>query len=257
MVLKILFFIWGSVMGSFLNVCIYRMPRAQSVVMPRSHCVHCNKTIAWHENIPLVSFIALRARCSSCKKPIAARYFVVELLTAVLFATLYSLYGLTPALFIYLAFVCGLIVASFIDLEHQLIPDSISLGGLALGLAASVVYPQFFNLGSRTQALLYSACGALAGGVSIYLTGRIGKILFKKDAMGFGDVKFLAMIGSLLGCKKVMLIFLLAPFLGMPFGLVLKIKYKLETIPYGPYLSLAALIVMLWGDVILRRLFYI
>ena len=248
MLLKFLFFIWGSIVGSFLNVCIYRMPRSKSIILPRSHCVHCGKVIKWYENIPLLSYILLRGKCSSCKRPIAVRYFIVELLTAVIFALFYSTFGLSLNLLVFLILACGLIVASFIDLEHKLIPDSVSLGGLALGLVARLVY-------ARAHFLNY-LLGAVIGAASIYLIGVLGKAIFKKEAMGFGDVKFLAMIGAFLGWQKVLLVFFLAPFFGAAVGIVLKIKYKAETIPYGPYLSLATVVVILWGDSIISRLFY-
>jgi leader peptidase (prepilin peptidase)/N-methyltransferase len=227
------------------------MPRSKSIVSPGSRCVHCGAAIKWHENIPLASFVLLRGRCSSCKKPIAARYFIVELLTAVLFAMLYAKFGLTLNLLFYLIFVCGLIVATFIDFDYQLIPDTVSFGGLAAGLLAG-----FLN-----KAFLNSLIGAAVGALSIYATGLAGKALFSKklkeinedSAMGFGDVKFLAMIGAFLGWQKVLLVFFLAPFFGAAVGLILKIKYKIETIPYGPYLSLAAVIAMLWGEEIIRR----
>lgn len=254
--LRILFFIWGCAVGSFLNVCIYRLPRNKSIISPRSQCVHCGKAIKWHENIPLLSYIFLKGKCSSCKKPISVRYFIVELLTAVLFVLFYSKFGMTLSLFIFLILMCGLIIATFIDFEYQLIPDSISLGGLALGLLVSFLYPRVFSAISHKTALLNSLCGAIAGGASIYSIGLFGKALFKKEAMGFGDVKFLAMIGSFIGWQKVLFVFFLAPFFGAAVGIILKVRYKIETIPYGPYLSLATVVVILWGDEILGKLFY-
>lgn len=264
MLLKILFFILGSIIGSFLNVCIYRMPRSKSIISPRSQCPHCGKAIAWYENIPLLSYILLRGKCSACRKPISVRYFVVESLTAVLFLLFYIKFGLGLDLLFYLILICGLIIAAFIDFEHQLIPDSISFGGLVLGLIISLLHPAFFSVVNRKAALIDSVLGALIGGLSIYLVGLFGKILFRKklerlgekDAMGFGDVKFLAMIGAFLGWQKVLLVFLLAPFFGTAVGLVLKIRNKVELIPYGPYLSLAAVIVILYGTEIISRIFY-
>lgn len=249
--LKILFFVIGAIIGSFLNVCIYRMPRAKSIVSPGSRCVNCGAPIKWYENIPLLSYLLLKGKCSSCKKPISIRYFIVELLTAVMFTLLFAKFGLTLDLLFLLILACGLIVATFIDFEYQLIPDSVSFGGLAIGLLSGVLKGSFLN----------SLAGALIGAISIYLTGAVGKIIFRKklkeinedSAMGFGDVKFLAMIGAFLGWQKVLLVFFLAPFFGAAVGIILKVKYKMETIPYGPYLSLAAVIVMLWGDEIMRR----
>ena len=255
--LEILFFITGAIVGSFLNVCIYRMPKSQSIVSPGSHCVHCGKFIKWYENIPLLSYVLLRARCSSCKKPISARYFIVELFTAILFAVFYYRFGLSLNLLFFLILGCGLIIATFIDFEYQLIPDSVSLGGLVLGLALSFFHPMLFDTLSRKAAFFNSLYGALAGGISIYAVGVLGTALFKKEAMGFGDVKFLAMIGSFLGWQNILLVFFIAPFFGAFVGIILKFKYKVETIPYGPYLSLAAIVVILWGEKIIAKLFYL
>ncbi len=254
--LKLAFFIWGSIVGSFLNVCIYRMPLSKSIVWPGSQCVHCGHFIKWYENIPMFSFLFLKGKCSACKKKISSRYFLVELLTAVLFTALYVKFGFSLELLFFLILVCGLIVATFIDFDYQLIPDTVSLGGLALGLIASYVHPHMFATEARNTALLYSFYGAAAGGISIYAVGLLGKFLFKKDAMGFGDVKFLAMIGSFVGWQKVILIFFLAPFFGSAVGIFLKIKYKVETIPYGPYLALATLVAIFWGERIIGKLFY-
>lgn len=264
MVSKYIFFIIGAIIGSFLNVCIYRMPKSKSIVSPRSQCVHCGAFIKWYENIPLLSYLFLKGKCSSCKKPISIRYFIVELLTAVLFVLLYAKFGLTLDLLFSLVLICGLIVATFIDFEYQLIPDTVSFGGLAAGLLTSILHPTFFHTFNRKAAFMNSLAGALIGAFTIYSIGVVGKVLFKKklkeinedSAMGFGDVKFLAMIGAFLGWQKVLLVFFLAPFFGSAVGIILKIKYKMETIPYGPYLSLAAVIAILWGDQILGKLFY-
>ena len=182
--LKLIFFIWGTIVGSFLNVCIYRMPRSKSIVWPGSQCVNCGHFIKWYENIPLVSFVFLKGKCGSCKKKISVRYFLVELLTGILFTALYIKFGLTLNLLFFLIFMCGLIVATFIDFDYQLIPDTVSLGGLALGLAASFIHPSLFGVVSHKAALLNSFYGAAAGGISIYAVGILGKFLFRKDAMG-------------------------------------------------------------------------
>jgi len=246
-------------MGSFLNVCIYRMPRSESILKPRSHCVHCGKMIKWYQNIPLFSYLFLRGKCAACRKPISFRYFVVELLTASLFVVFYSKFGLSFDLVIFLIMASGMILATFIDFDHQLIPDTVSLGGLGLGLLTSLIYPQFFSVGDmgiigRKAAFLSSVLGAVVGGLSIYIMGFLGKLAFKKEAMGFGDVKYMAMVGSFLGWKMVLFVFFLAPIFGASVGIVQKIKYKEDVIPYGPYLSLATLVAVLWGEDVLVRL---
>lgn len=255
MLFGIIFFIVGSLVGSFLNVCIYRLPRGKSIIKPRSHCVHCNHPIKWYENIPLLSFMILKGRCSYCHKRISFVYFVVELLTALLFLLLYIKLSLNLFFLFTVLLGCGLIVATFVDFEHQLIPDTVSLGLLCFGLVGSYLYPPLQGLKSHIHSFVSSFIGALVGGGSIYILGLFGKLVFRKEAMGFGDVKFMAMIGSFLGWKKVLLVFFLAPFFGAPIGIVQKILYKKELMPYAPYLSIATFVVILWGDQILRAIF--
>lgn len=245
----------GLIVGSFLNVCIYRMPESQSVVVPRSYCPGCKKPIAWYDNIPVLSFILLGGRCRFCKGKISAQYMIVEILTALVFVFLANRLGLNTTTIIYIAVSCGMIVATFIDFKHQIIPDEISIGGMILGLIVSFIYPQLHNGNTRLEGLFFSLIGLLTGGAIIYLTGVLGKIAFKKDAMGGGDVKYLAMMGSFLGYKSAILIYFIAPFFGAAVGIFMKIKYKADIIPYGPYLSIAALVVMVWGDRILQLLF--
>lgn len=248
-------FIFGLVVGSFLNVCIYRLPKSESVVNPRSHCPHCEHIIPWCDNIPVISFLLLRGRCRFCKKRISFRYITVELLTASVFVLMVTTLGMQITTIIYMVFGCGLIIAAFIDFKHQIIPDEITYGGMVLGLVFSLVFPQLHHSASRIKALSASGLGLFVGGISIYLTGVIGKLVFRKEAMGGGDVKLLAMIGSFVGFKNIILIYFLAPFFGSVVGIYMKLRYKAEIVPYGPYLSLASLVVILWGDRILRTLF--
>lgn len=247
-------FISGLIIGSFLNVCIYRMPKSESVVRPPSHCPHCEHTISWYDNIPAVSFILLRGKCRFCKGKISFRYITVELLTASVFVLMVSMLGLHITTIIFMVLAGGLIAATFIDFEHQIIPDEISCGGMALGLILSLGFPQLHSTAGRLRALYLSGQGLLAGGIIIYLTGVLGKLIFRKEAMGGGDVKLLAMIGAFVGFKYVILIYFLAPFFGIIIGIIMKLKYKVEVIPYGPYLSLATLVIILRGDKILRTL---
>ena len=244
-------FVIGSVVGSFLNVCIYRMPRDKSVVQPASFCPHCRKPIRWYDNIPFVSYLLLRGRCRFCHKKISARYILVEALTASLFMFLYGRLGLGPLYGIYAVFFSSLLAASFIDLEHQVIPDEISLGGLGLGIALSFLFPSLHGTSSPVASLVSSLLGALVGGGSIYLIGLLGNFLFKKESMGGGDVKLLAMVGSLLGWEKALLAFFIAPLFGSVVGITLKLTRGAEVIPYGPFLSLASFIAFLWEREIL------
>lgn len=250
-----LIFIIGLAVGSFLNVCIFRLPKAESIISPPSHCPHCKKLIPWYDNIPLISYLVLKRRCRFCKKRISFRYFLVELLTAVIFCLLFYKFGLEIKFFIYSTLVSGLIISTFVDFEHKIIPDEISVGGLVLGLALSFIFPSIHNVDVRFPALLESIKGAISGGALIYLLGVLGKILFKKESMGGGDVKLVAMIGSFLGWKLTLFIFFLAPIFGASFGLYWKFKKNIEYIPYGPFLSLSTVIAIFYGNQFIECLF--
>ena len=181
---------------------------------------------------------------------------MVELLTAIVFAALYGQFGLTAKCFIMLILSGAMIVSTFIDFEYQIIPDEITLGGAAVGLILSVVFPGIHGQNNFIFGGLYSIFGILAGGMSIYLMGAAGQMIFRKEAMGGGDVKYMSMIGAFLGWKMVLLTFFLAPFFGSIVGIIAKLKYKQDIIPYGPYLSIAAFISTIWGERILDYFFF-
>jgi len=269
MIETIFAFLFGAVIGSFLNVCIHRMPQeGYSLVVPGSHCPNCKKPIPWYDNIPLLSYIFLGGKCRNCKAPIRIRYFLVEFLTAVSFAVFYNTFGLTFNLFFYLIFLCGLIVATFIDIQHRIIPDEISVGGIVVGLFLSALKgvsscPISFN----PKPLLGSLLGVVVGGGIIYLTGVLFDLVYFKllkhppingetESMGGGDVKLLAMIGAFLGWQAAILTFFLAPFFGAIVGVVNLVAKKDHTIPYGPFLSLAAILVLFWGKQLLSLILY-
>lgn len=249
--LKIFIFYFGAIIGSFLNVCIYRLIKKESIIRPGSHCPHCQESIAWYDNIPLISYFILGGRCRYCQKRISLRYFIVELLTALLFLFLLHQFGLSLLFWIYAAFISSLVVVSFIDIEIQEIPDEISLAGIVIGLILSVAFPVLQQTISHKTAFLRSFVGILAGGGAIYLTGMIGDAIFKKETMGGGDVKLMAMVGAFIGWKLALLTFFIAPFFGSVVGIILKIKEGKSIIPYGPFLSLAALISIIWGKPII------
>ncbi len=260
------FFI-GAVIGSFLNVCIHRMPLEQSIVTPGSHCPNCKKNLQWFDNIPLFGYILLNGKCRYCKKPISIRYFIVELFTAITFIVLYGVFGLTLNFFMYTTFICGLIVASFIDIPHRIIPDEISVGGVVVGFIFSCLKGITFNpLSYKFSFMIDSFFGILAGGGIIYLTGKIFDLIYFKilknppiqgetESMGGGDVKLLAMIGAFLGWKQAILTFFLAPFFGAAVGIFSVIFKKDHTIPYGPFLALAAIISMFYYPQIISMIF--
>lgn len=252
MILVYLFaFIFGSVVGSFLNVCIYRMPRGESIIYPWSHCTNCHRTIAWYDNIPFISYLVLKGRCRFCMAKISSRYFIIEGLTAITFVLLLWKFNISLDYLIYAALISALIIISFIDLQYRIIPDELSLGGLILGLILSGLYPSLHGQTSMIAGFKSSFFGILVGGVSIYLIGLFGAVIFKKEAMGGGDIKLLAFIGAFLGWKLTLLTFFVAPILGSIVGVPLKFIKKQDTISYGPFLSLAAFISIFWGDKIL------
>jgi len=251
-----LVFVFGLIVGSFLNVCIYRMPRERSVVAPRSFCPHCKKTIPWYDNIPLLSYLLLGGKCRSCRKKISLQYFIIELLTGLFFLWFYSAMGLGARFFIYLIFVCGLIVATFVDFNFRIIPDEISVGGIIVGLLCSLAFPALHHASSNLVGLARSLLGVVVGGGVIWLTGIIGDFIFKKETMGGGDVKLLAMIGAFVGWQMVLLTFFIAPLFGSVVGIIIKLKTKDSLIAYGPYLALASIVVLFWGNDILRWVLY-
>ncbi|MGE5197923.1 MAG: prepilin peptidase [Deltaproteobacteria bacterium] len=250
-------FIFGAIVGSLLNVCIHRMPLGESIVRPRSHCPKCKKTIPWYDNIPLLSYIFLRGRCRFCKERISLRYLIVELLTAITFLVFYDLYGLGFKFLFYVIFVCGLIVATFVDIKHRIIPDEISVGGIVAGFLFSAVRGGLQRGPYELSFVRDSFLGIIAGGGIIWGTGYLFDLVYFKllkkgpiqgetESMGGGDVKLLAMIGAFLGWKAALLTFFLAPIAGAIVGVINLLVRKDHTIPYGPFLSLAALISMFW-----------
>ncbi len=266
MIAKIIVFIFGSVMGSFLNVCIHRMPKSESVVWPRSHCPKCHKRIPGYDNIPFISFILLKGRCRFCKEKISLRYPLVELLTALLFLVFFMRYGLSYNFFFYVVLACALIIATFVDIGHRIIPDEVSIGGMLLGFILSSVRGVNLNPAAFSFKPLFSSLtGILVGAGVIYLTGWFFDLVYFKllknppingesESIGFGDVKLLAMIGAFLGWQRALLTFFIAPFFGAVIGVINLITKKDHTLPYGPFLSLAALISIFWANKILSFL---
>ena len=250
-------FVFGLLIGSFLNVCIYRFPKNESIVLPASHCPECKKPIKWYDNIPVLSYLILGGRCRFCKVHIPFRYVIVEILTAVLGCILYGAFKFEPRFLAYSILTGGLIVATFVDFQIQEIPDQVTLGGIIAGFVIALAFPSVMGETSRFGSSIKSFLGIIAGGGAILAMGYFGELLFKKEAMGGGDVKLLAMIGAFLGWDKAILVFFLAPFFGAVVGLVAKLKYGHETIPYGPYLSMAAFTAILVGDKILKAIFFV
>lgn len=243
--------LFGAIVGSFLNVCIFRLPKEESIITPGSHCPHCNKPIAFYDNIPLVSYFLLRGKCRHCRKPISIQYPIVEGITALTSFLLFMKYGPTPTYLLYFAFVSSLIVITGIDLYHQIIPDVISLPGIGVGLLGALLFLPI--------TFLNSFLGMLLGGGALFLVANFYQWLFKREGMGGGDVKLLAMIGAFLGWKAMILTIILGSLVGSVIGIViifLKGKDFKYAIPFGPFLALGAVISLFWGEDLIRWYLY-
>jgi leader peptidase (prepilin peptidase)/N-methyltransferase len=233
--------LFGLVIGSFLNVCIYRLPLDQSIVWPASRCTTCGRALAWYENIPVFSYLALRARCRTCGQHISVMYPLVEVATAAMFVLWLWAFGLTPLFAVRLLFGCAMIVLFVIDMQHQILPNEITLPGIAVGLAASL----FLEPGWR-DALI----GALAGGGLLWLLAWSYERLRHREGLGFGDVKMLAMIGAFLGWQLMLLTLVIGSFTGTLVALLLMAAGRADwqsKLPLGTFLALGALPVSVVG----------
>ena len=186
----------GACIGSFLNVCIVRLPEDRSIVFPGSHCVTCKAPILWYDNIPVLSYVLLRGRCRKCRTGISVVYPLVEIAAAALFVLFYVAFGLTPAAFVYLGLSLALLVETVIDLRYQIIPDEITLPGIVLGFLASTMWPGLHDTSVWWSGALASGLGIVAGGGFLYAAGTLAEKILKKEAMGGGDVKLLGFIGA-------------------------------------------------------------
>jgi len=249
-VLSLFFFLTGLCIGSFLNVCIWRIPRDESIAWPGSHCPACNHAIAAWDNIPLLSWLILKGKCRHCHTPISPRYFVVELLTGTLFTAIWLIHGWTLQTPVYLLFTSALILGTFVDLDHLILPDRVTLGGMATGLLLSVVFPSLQGQTERLPALLHSLGGLALGFGILWLVATVGRLVLKREAMGFGDVKLLGAIGACLGWQAVLFSIFISSLSGtlLGLGLIAAGKKELQSkIPYGPHIALAAILWMLFG----------
>jgi len=244
-------FALGAVVGSFLNVCVARLPERKSLVRPGSHCPSCGSPIRWFDNVPMISFAVLGGKCRNCGVSISWQYPAVELLTAVLFVLVMQRFTNVVALIIYLVFTCSLIVVSFIDLKHYIIPDEISIPGVFIGLGLSLLPAHWVDGQFVSGSFLNSLIGCIVGGGLLYLTALFSLAVFKKEGMGGGDIKLMAMAGAFLGWKLVIMTIVIGSILGAVVGvtlILLRLKKRGDYIPFGPYLALGAILSLLYGD---------
>ena len=243
--LTLLLGVLGLVVGSFLNVCIYRLPRGQSVNWPASRCTTCDRSLAWYENIPVVSWLVLRGRCRTCGERISVMYPIVEAITAALFIAGYFIYGWTPLLAVRLAFTCAMIVLFMIDLQHYLLPNVITVPGIVIGFALSLVLPPGWKA---------SLIGLIAGGGLLFAIAEAWYRFRGIEGLGMGDVKMLAMIGAFLGWKLMLVTLVLSSFAGSLIGvgaIALGRGGMKSMLPFGTFLAVGALTAAVAGDVIL------
>lgn len=236
----------GLCIGSFLNVCIRRLPLEESIVLPPSHCPGCKTPIRVYDNIPILSFLLLRGRCRDCGERISWRYPLVEALTAGLLWLLYATHGAGPQLVIYGAFVAALVVITFIDIDYQIIPDAISLPGIPIGIAVAAL--------GYGPDLRDSLIGVLIGGGILYAVAVGYLTLTGREGMGGGDIKLLAMIGAFLGWHGTLVTLMVGSFAGSVFGIALMVFSGADSkVPFafGPFLTVGALIALFWGESIL------
>ena len=240
----IIIFIFGMCIGSFLNVCIYRLPESKSIAdPPRSICPSCKSHIRFYDNMPVLSYIWLKGRCRNCNAPISFRYPLVELMNGIVAVALLFKFGLSVESFVYFVFISSLIVITFIDLDHQIIPDIITLPGIPMGLIASFALP--------TITLKASALGLLIGGGSLWFVAWAYNLIAHRDGMGGGDIKLLAMIGTIIGWKGVIFTIFASSVIGSCVGItmmLIKNKNMKFAIPFGPFLSIGAIAYVFFGS---------
>lgn len=247
---EIIIFTFGLCIGSFMNVCIYRLPAKKSIVFPGSACPDCGTSIRAYDNIPVLSYIWLKGRCRHCSTRIPLRYVTVEIMGGAFAVLAYHKFGFTWEAIIYYGFVAALLIITFIDIDFQIIPDIISLPGIPLGFAASFAIP-----GVTYKA---SLVGILVGGGTLYLIAWGYQLITKKEGMGGGDIKLLGMIGAFIGWQGVLFTIFVAAAVGTISGLLVMLHQKKGlklAIPFGPFLSIGAIAYVFMGSALITWYF--
>jgi leader peptidase (prepilin peptidase)/N-methyltransferase len=246
-IIIVLIFVIGLALGSFLNVCIYRIPNKKSLLFPGSLCPKCGTKISFYDNVPILSYIVLKGKCRACQAKISLQYPLVEFVTAALLVMAFLHFGLTWDFAAKGILILLMILTFFIDLKHRIIPDVLTLPGIILGLILSLLVD--------SPSVFSSVLGAIVGGGIFYLAAVFGDLLFKKESMGGGDIKLAMLLGAFLGWQNVILVFFLSALVGTLIGgaamfFSRKVK-ETRTIPFGPFLALAAVIAIFAGDTII------
>lgn len=228
----------GAIIGNFLNTCITKLPRNKPITFKAIACPMCNAQFGWRHSIPILSYILSHGQCCNCNEHIPIRYFLVEILTATGLAALYNLFSLTPEFFFYAILLLILIVITFIDIEHQIIPNRVNALGLILGLSIALLTDH-----SMKDALI----GMLTGGGSLLIVALIGDLIFRKESMGGGDIKMAAMVGCFIGCYGIVVALFYAFMVGGIIGIFARIYHR-EYLPFAPFIAVGALVFVIAGD---------
>ena len=246
-------FLFGMCIGSFMNVCIYRLPLEKSMAdPPRSACPHCGSMIKYYDNIPILSYLWLQGRCRHCSALISLRYPLVEALAGLAAVSVFFAFGLTLEALIYFVFIAALLVITFIDIDHKIIPNVISIPGIPIGLIASLALPQV--------TFKESALGLLAGGGSLLVVAWVYHLLTRKEGMGGGDIKLLEMIGTIVGWKGVLFTIFVSSAVGSLVGLTVMLakgKNMKFAVPFGPFLAIGAVTYIFFGQSIIYWYFHL
>ena len=238
--LLICFFILGTVMGSFYHVVATRLSMEESIIKPGSHCPRCNHFLRWYENIPIISYLMLKGRCSECGSKIPLSYLVVEIVTGALFAVCYHVFGISVDLLVGIIFISSLVIVIISDIEYMIILDEVLIVST---LVVAVIYVIFLGL-EQAAYHIYSGVGAF---VIMYSIKLLGDKLFKKESLGGGDIKLMFLFGMVLGLPMSVCTIFLATFIAFPVALIILFSNKENVIPFGPFLSMAAMIIYISG----------
>lgn len=249
--LYLIIFAFGTCVGSFLNVCICRIPAGKSIILPPSSCPECSAQIRFYDNIPIISYLILFGKCRYCKTAISIQYPFVEILTGFFAVLVLYYFGFSTTALIYFIFIASLIVITFIDLKEQIIPDNITLSGIVIGFASSFIL--------KDMTPLNSLFGIVSGGGTLFLIAYGYERFRGIEGMGGGDIKLLAMCGAFLGWKAVIMTIFIGSFVGAAAGILVMLLQKKDTkhpIPFGPFLSIGSITYLFFGDSLIKWYLY-